>query len=132
MRALASAIHTKVKSSLIMRLSCGNTLKSPQEPAPFGCGPHQAFPQVSGVHSQDRDESRLVRITESLGNQGTLDEYFAQLGRDHRKYGVRVAADNLARAFREVLRRPATFRLMSRPGHQTWSAVPPRRAHLPA
>ena len=27
--ALASAIHSKVKSSLIMRLSCGNTLKSP-------------------------------------------------------------------------------------------------------
>jgi hypothetical protein len=26
---LTSAIHTKVKSSLIMRLSCGNTLKSP-------------------------------------------------------------------------------------------------------
>jgi DNA-binding transcriptional regulator YiaG len=28
--ALASAIHTKVESSLIMWLSCGNTLKSPQ------------------------------------------------------------------------------------------------------
>jgi hypothetical protein len=27
--ALTSAIHTEVKSSLIMRLSCGNTLKSP-------------------------------------------------------------------------------------------------------
>ena len=27
--SLTSAIHTKVKSSLIMRLSCGNTLKSP-------------------------------------------------------------------------------------------------------
>ena len=26
---LTSAIHTKVKSSLIMRLSCRNTLKSP-------------------------------------------------------------------------------------------------------
>jgi len=28
--SLTSAIHTKVKSSLIMRLSCGNTLKSAQ------------------------------------------------------------------------------------------------------
>ena len=65
----------------------------------------------------------LVRITESLGNQGTLDEYLARLGRDHRKYGVRVEADNLARAFREVLRRPATFRLVSRPGHQARLAV---------
>ena len=27
---LASAIHTKVKSSLITRLSCGNILKSPK------------------------------------------------------------------------------------------------------
>jgi hypothetical protein len=26
---LASAIHTKVESSLIIQLSCGNTLKSP-------------------------------------------------------------------------------------------------------
>jgi len=42
-----SAIHTKVESSLIIQLSCGNTLKSPWEPAPFGCGPQQAFPQVS-------------------------------------------------------------------------------------
>lgn len=57
---LASAIHTKFKSSLIMGLSCGNILKSRREPAPFGCGPHQAFPQVSGVHSQDRDESRVT------------------------------------------------------------------------
>ncbi len=43
---LTSAIHTRAKSCLIMRLSCGNTLKSPGEPAPFGCGSHQAFPQV--------------------------------------------------------------------------------------
>ena len=27
--SLPSAIHTKVKSSVIMRLNCGNTLKSP-------------------------------------------------------------------------------------------------------
>ncbi len=33
-------------SSLIIRLNCGNTLKSPGEPAPFGCRSHQAFPQV--------------------------------------------------------------------------------------
>jgi transposase len=44
---LTSAIHTKVKSSPIMPLSCGNTLKLLREPAPFGCGPQQAFPQVS-------------------------------------------------------------------------------------
>jgi hypothetical protein len=44
--APTSAIHTKVKSSLIMRLSCENTLKSPREPAPLGCGPHRASPQV--------------------------------------------------------------------------------------
>jgi hypothetical protein len=43
---LTSAIHTKVKSSLIMRLSCGNTLKSIRGAAPFGCGANQAFPQV--------------------------------------------------------------------------------------
>ena len=43
---LTSAIHTKVKSSLIMRLTCGNTLKSIWGAAPFGCGAHQAFPQV--------------------------------------------------------------------------------------
>jgi len=46
MSELTSAIHTKVKSSLIIRLNCGNTLKSPGEPAPFGCRSHQAFPQV--------------------------------------------------------------------------------------
>jgi hypothetical protein len=34
----------KVKNSLIMRLSCGNTLKSIRGAAPFGCGAHQAFP----------------------------------------------------------------------------------------
>ena len=45
-QTLTSAIHTKVKSSLIMRLSCGNTLKSIRGAAPFGCGAHQAFPQV--------------------------------------------------------------------------------------
>src|SRR5712671_1547312 len=44
--SLTSAIHTKVKSSLIMRLSCGNTLKSIRGAAPFGCGANQAFPQV--------------------------------------------------------------------------------------
>jgi hypothetical protein len=42
-----------------MLLSCGNTLKSAGKPVPFGCGPNQTFPQVSVVHSQDRDESRL-------------------------------------------------------------------------
>jgi len=31
---LASAIRPKAESSLIMRLSCGNILKSPREPAP--------------------------------------------------------------------------------------------------
>jgi hypothetical protein len=67
---LTSAIHTKVESSLIIQLSCGNTLKSPLEPAPFGCGPQQAFPhrvRSAIVHSQDRDESRLrCRASESL------------------------------------------------------------------
>jgi alcohol dehydrogenase len=43
---LASAIHTKARSSVIMRLSCGNTLKSRRGAAPFGCGPQQAFPQA--------------------------------------------------------------------------------------
>jgi hypothetical protein len=43
---LTSAIHTMVKSSLIMRLSCGNILKSIRGAAPFGCRAHQAFPQV--------------------------------------------------------------------------------------
>jgi hypothetical protein len=60
MIALTSAIHTKVKSSLIMRLSCGNTLKSPRELATFGCGSHQSFPQVIRSVGQDRDESRLT------------------------------------------------------------------------
>lgn len=36
---LTSTIHTRVKSPLTIWLSCGNTLKQPREPAPFGCGP---------------------------------------------------------------------------------------------
>lgn len=44
---LTSAIHTKVKSSPIMRLSCGNTLKSPWEPAPLGAGHSKRFRKVS-------------------------------------------------------------------------------------
>ena len=44
---LAPAIHTKVKSSVIMRLSCGNTLKSPRRARTFCMRLHQAFPQVN-------------------------------------------------------------------------------------
>lgn len=43
---LTSAIHTTVKSSLIMRLSCGNTLKSIRGAAPLGAGHIKRFPQV--------------------------------------------------------------------------------------
>ena len=50
--ALTSAIHTNVKSSLIMPLSCGNTLKSSRGAAPFGCGAHQVFPQVCVTNAE--------------------------------------------------------------------------------
>ena len=55
---LTSAIHTKVTSSLIMRLSCGDTSSRSGEPHLLEYGAHQAFPQVIAVHGQDRDESR--------------------------------------------------------------------------
>ena len=35
LKILTSAIHIKVKSSLVMRLSCGNTLKSPPRSRTF-------------------------------------------------------------------------------------------------
>lgn len=61
---LTSAIHTKVESPLIISLSCGNTLKPQGGPHPFGAGRSKRFRSSAAVHSQDRDESRLVR---SLG-----------------------------------------------------------------
>ncbi len=55
----------------------------------FAANPHLRglFP-ASMDYQRDRLMRALVRITESLSNQGALDEYLAQLGRDHRKYGV--------------------------------------------
>lgn len=61
--ALTSAVLTEVKSSLIVR-RCGNIRKSPQEPAPFGCRPHQVFLQISLVRNQDRNESRPRTATQ--------------------------------------------------------------------
>lgn len=43
---LASAIHTKVESSLIMRLSRENTPQMAWKPEPFGWRSHQVLPQV--------------------------------------------------------------------------------------
>ncbi|HUK68718.1 MAG TPA: globin domain-containing protein [Streptosporangiaceae bacterium] len=56
----------------------------------FAAHPHlRALFPASMDYQRDRLMRALVRITESLSNQGALDEYLAQLGRDHRKYGVR-------------------------------------------
>lgn len=57
---LASTIHIKVKSSLIMLLSCGNTLKSIRDPHLLGAGHIKRFRRSSVVHGNDRDESRLA------------------------------------------------------------------------
>ena len=58
---LASAIHTEVESSLIMWLSCGNTLKcAPGSPHLMGAAHIKCFRRSYVVHGQDRDESRLA------------------------------------------------------------------------
>ncbi len=59
---LTSAIHPKVKSSLIMRLSCGNTPQvASGSPHLLGAGHIKRFRRSSVVHGQDRNESRLIR-----------------------------------------------------------------------
>ena len=54
----APAIHPKVKSSLIMQLNCGNTLKTSESSHLLGAGLITRFRRSSVVHGQDRDESR--------------------------------------------------------------------------
>ncbi len=56
---LTPASRTTIQKPLIMRLNCGNTASCPDASAPF-LVPHQAFPQVVRVRSQDRDGLRLT------------------------------------------------------------------------
>jgi hypothetical protein len=55
--ALASGIHTKVMSSSIIWLSCGNTSKSSVKPLPFDAGTSSEGSSVA--YDQDRHGSSL-------------------------------------------------------------------------
>lgn len=94
---LTPAIHTKVKTSLIIRLSCGNALKSPRGPAPLGAGPSKHFRRSAIVHEQDRDKSRLT------GEQDGVNGHFlAQNSAILRGLRLRRQATKLTRPFLQL------------------------------
>ena len=61
-----------------MRLSCGNTLKSPRGARTFGCGPHQAF-RMSIV--QVKIVTKRLSSLRCVGNGFDSPEDFARLFR---------------------------------------------------